>query len=118
VAQPAFSQVVQFTNVQLNPTANRIEIILETPEVEQLQVLTRSEGDVLIADIPNTKLAIPEGGIFLSDDLPENIAGVTVTQFSANSIRVTAIGKAGVPKIEMVLIEPPRFLKPFQNWIA
>lgn len=55
ISSPAFSQVVQVTNVQLNPTENGLDVILETPAGEQLQVLTRSEGDVLIADIPNTQ---------------------------------------------------------------
>lgn len=38
VAQPAFAQVVQVTEVQTKQTANGIEIILTTADGKQLQV--------------------------------------------------------------------------------
>ena len=102
VAQPVQAEVIRVTAVQINPTNSGLEITLKTSTGTELQVLTRSASDVFIADIPNTQLAIPEGQIFRSTNLPDSIAGVTVTQFSTNSIRVTVIGIAGVPKAEVV----------------
>lgn len=102
VAQPVHAEVIRVTAVQINPTNSGLEITLKTSTGTELQVLTRSASDVFIADIPNTQLAIPEGQIFRSNNLPDSIAGVTVTQFSTNSIRVTVIGIAGVPKAEVV----------------
>lgn len=58
VAQPAFAQVVQVTGVQLNSTDTGIEIILETPAGEELQVLPRTDGNTYIADIPNAQLRL------------------------------------------------------------
>lgn len=99
VAQPAFSQVVQVTGVQLNPTANGLEIILETPAGEQLQVLPRIDGNTYIADIPNTQLRPPSSNT-RQDNPVAGITAVTVTQ-AANSIRVTVTGSEVVPTVEL-----------------
>ncbi|PSB26432.1 AMIN domain-containing protein [Chlorogloea sp. CCALA 695] len=58
ISQPVFAQAIEVTKVEVNPTENGIEIILETPAGEQLQVLPRIDGNTYIADIPNTQLRL------------------------------------------------------------
>lgn len=101
VAQPVFAQVIQVTEVQINPTDAGIEIILETPAGEQLQVLPRIDGNTYIADIPNTQLRLPSSNTFRQDNPVAGITAVTVTNQAANSIRVTVTGSEIVPMVEL-----------------
>ncbi len=100
IPQPVFAQAIQITQVKLNPTANGIEIILETSAGEQLQVLPRIDGNTYIADIPNTQLRLQGSNAFRQDNPTEGITLVTVTN-AANSIRVTVTGSKVVPTAEI-----------------
>ncbi|MEG3882279.1 AMIN domain-containing protein, partial [Microcoleus sp. herbarium7] len=91
--------VVQVTGVRLNPTANGLEVILETPSGQVLQVETRIEGKSAIADIENAQLALPSGGEFRESNPDEGIASVTVTQLEgASRIRVSVTGIKAAPE--------------------
>jgi len=101
VAQPVWAQVAQVTSVQLKPTNQGLEVILQTTGTFA-EVLTSSSGQSLITDIPNAQLRLPEGQAFRQDNPTPNIASVTVTNQSPNQIRVTVTGKTGVPKAEVL----------------
>lgn len=92
---------VQVTGVQLNLTEDGLEILLEALEKQQLQALTRSEGNTLITEIPNAVLALPEKE-FRADDPAPGITSVTVTQLNAGRIRVIVTGETTVPTAEVV----------------
>ena len=100
ISQPVFAQAVEVTKVEVNPTENGIEVILETPAGEQLQVLPRIDGNTYIADIPNTQLRLPNSNTFRQDNPTEGITVVTVAN-AANSIRVTVTGVSGIPTVEL-----------------
>lgn len=100
VAQPSFAQMVQVTGVQLNSTEAGIEVILETPAGEQLQVLPQTNGNTYIADIPNAQLRLRGGNTFRQDNPIAGITAVTVTNQDVNSIRVTVTG-SGVPTVQL-----------------
>ncbi|MFS0516446.1 TonB-dependent siderophore receptor [Nostoc sp. UIC 10607] len=94
--------VVEVTGVKINPIDNKLEIILETPRGEQLQVTQKEQGNTYIADIPSSQLRLPSGGnTFRQENPVAGITEVTVTNVDANSIRVTVIGEAGVPVVEL-----------------
>jgi len=103
ISQPAFAQVIEITKVELNPTENGIEVILETPAGEQLQVLPRTNDNTYtyIADIPNAQLRLANGNIFSQDNPVEGITAVTVTNQAPNSIRVTVTGASAVPTAQL-----------------
>lgn len=96
VAQPVSAQV-QVTGVQLSPTENGLEVILETPSGTSPKVFTNRYGQTFVADIVNTQLALPDGKTFRQDKPVEGIATVTVSQQTPNSVRVTVTGETGVP---------------------
>ncbi|QFS51248.1 hypothetical protein [Nostoc sphaeroides] len=48
----------EVTGIRLNPTANGLEVILETPTSDKLQTIVKNEGNNFIAAIP---LPIYEG---------------------------------------------------------
>ncbi|MFN6562896.1 MAG: TonB-dependent receptor plug domain-containing protein [Nostoc sp. ChiSLP01] len=103
LVQSPTPSIVTITGVKANPTDKGVEIILETPQGEQLQITNRSAGNNFIADIPNAQLQLPSGDTFTfrSQKPIEGISEITVTNFDANTIRVTAIGEAGVPTVEL-----------------
>ncbi|MEH2094189.1 MAG: TonB-dependent siderophore receptor [Nostoc sp.] len=97
------SEVVQVTAVKANPTAKGVEVILQTTKGEQLQITNRSAGNSFIADIPNAQLRLPNGDgfTFRSEKPLAGVTEITVTNFDANTIRVTAIGEASSPTVEL-----------------
>lgn len=75
-SSPSANQVIEVTSVKANATDNGMEVILETPRGEQLQVSNRNQGNSLIADIPNAQLRLPNGdGFTFRSEKP--IAGIT-----------------------------------------
>ena len=97
------TQVVPITAVKANPTDKGVEVILQTSLGEQLQITNRSAANSFIADIPNAQLRLPSGESFTfrSDKPLAGITEITVTNFDANTIRVTVKGEAGVPTVEL-----------------
>jgi iron complex outermembrane recepter protein len=97
---------VQVTGVSLNPTEFGLEIVLETAEGKLLQIDAnqfRTEGNTLIADIPNAMLALPDAEEFNVDNPTEEIANVRVTQLNASSIQVSVTGNNALPTEEVIL---------------
>ena len=82
---------VQVTNVKLEQTDSGLDITLETARGKPLQVDAtkfRSEGNSLIADIPNAVLVLTNATEFSAENPTEDIATVRVIQVDANTIRV------------------------------
>ena len=102
VQATATPQVVQVTGVRINPTSQGAEVILETSNGEQLQVLTSSYGRTFVANIVNTQLALPEGKEFRALNPVTGITAVTVTQQTSSSIRVSVTGKTSIPTARVI----------------
>jgi iron complex outermembrane recepter protein len=96
------SEVVQVTGVKVNPTAQGVEVILETSGEQQMRVLSSSYDRTYVANILNARLALLEDRTFRTDNPVAGITTVTVTQPAADSVRVTVIGKTGVPSSNIV----------------
>jgi iron complex outermembrane receptor protein len=92
-------QIVPVTGVQLNPTDTGIELLLQTPtgSAELLQTSDRSQGNNFIVDIPNAQLNKP----FRQPNPVEGISEVSVINFDASTIRVTAAGETTLPQVEL-----------------
>ncbi|MBW4550936.1 MAG: TonB-dependent receptor plug domain-containing protein [Aphanocapsa sp. GSE-SYN-MK-11-07L] len=98
--------IVQVTSVKLNPTDTGLEIVLETQDAKPLPVDAtkfRSEGSSLIADIPNTVLALPNAQVFTAENPTADIATVQVVQQADSRIRISVTGKTALPKTEVTL---------------
>ena len=102
VATPANADVVKVTGVRLNPTANGLEVILETASRASPQVNTSSDNQTLLIDLSNAQLNLPESREFRSENPVEGITSVTVTSLSANSIRVTVTGSQVLPQAQVI----------------
>lgn len=93
--------VVQITGVEINPTKQGVELILQAANSQKLEVVERSEGNSFIADVKNAQLRLPSGTAFNQDKPVSGIAGVSVTNFDANTIRITINGENAAPQIEL-----------------
>ena len=96
-------QVVPITSVKANPTDKGVEIILETLFGTQLQVINRSTGNNFIVDVSGGQLRLPDGNAFTfrSEKPSAGITEITVTNVDANTVRVTVVGVAALPTVEL-----------------
>ncbi|BBD64366.1 ferrichrome iron receptor [Nostoc commune NIES-4072] len=96
-------QIIPITGVKANPTNTGIEVILETSLGEQLQVTNRSQDNNFIADIPNAQLRLPSGEafVFRSEKPLAGVTEITVINIDANTVRVTVVGDAKSPTVEL-----------------
>ncbi|MBE9168768.1 TonB-dependent siderophore receptor [Pleurocapsales cyanobacterium LEGE 06147] len=84
--------LVRITSVRLNPTAEGLEIALETATGKLSSPVTSIVGNVLIADFPNAILALPDGEEFLAAEPAEEIAFLSVTNYPENRVQVAITG--------------------------
>lgn len=100
---PAQGSIVPIIGVKTNSTDKGLEIILQTSEARQLQVVNRSSGNDFIADIPNAQLQQASGDAFkFTQEKPtEGITEITVTNLNQNTVRIAVKGETGLPKVEL-----------------
>lgn len=96
-AQAAQAAATQIKNVEVKPSGEGFEVVLETNEGERPQVFTVNRGNALIADLVNTELQLPEGKSFEKSNPSPGIRSVTVAQLDDNSVRVTVNGDRNAP---------------------
>ncbi|WP_248277149.1 TonB-dependent siderophore receptor [Brasilonema octagenarum] len=99
------SPVVQVTFVKANPTSKGLELVLQTSKAATLQLQNRTQvnSNSFIVDIPNAQLRAPGDRpfTFRSQKPIAGVTEITVTNFDANTIRVTVIGEASPPVVEL-----------------
>ncbi|MBW4653089.1 MAG: TonB-dependent receptor [Kaiparowitsia implicata GSE-PSE-MK54-09C] len=86
--------MAQITAVRLNPTADGVEVVLETSA--ELAASSSVVGNALIVDIANATLALPEGGEFQAANPTEGIALVSVVPLG-DGVRVAITGAEAPP---------------------
>lgn len=97
---------VQVVGVTLDRTSTGLEIVFTTQDGKPLQVDAnkfRSEGNSLIADIPNAVLTLPEGQTFIRENPTNDIATVQVVQQDVSSVRISVTGNNALPTSEVTL---------------
>ncbi|NMF64795.1 TonB-dependent siderophore receptor [Brasilonema octagenarum] len=98
-------QIVQVSFVKANPTNKGLELVLQTSLAANLQLQNRTQvnSNTFIVDIPNAQLRSPDNSpfVFRSQKPIAGITEITVTNFDANTIRVTVIGSAAAPIVEL-----------------
>ncbi|WP_292869908.1 TonB-dependent siderophore receptor [Nostoc sp. LPT] len=95
--------VIEVTEVKANPSDKGVEVILQTAKDQQLQLVNRSAGNSFIVDVPNAQLRLPSGDAFTfrSEKPIAGVTEITVTNFDANTIRVTVTGEIALPQVEL-----------------
>jgi iron complex outermembrane recepter protein len=88
---------IQITSVKLNSTSTGLEVMLETSKGEGLKLVTRTQGNALIADIDNAVLSLPNQQGFAAQNPTAEVRSVTVVQLEGQTVRVTVEGINTVP---------------------
>lgn len=92
--------IVEITAVQINSIEGKLEITLQTSG--NLSPVTPSVvGNALIADIPNSVLALPDADDFQAANPAAGIALVSVTNLPDNRVRVAITGSEAPPTAEI-----------------
>lgn len=93
IAQPAHAQVISITGVQLVPTEQGLELVLEVPSGTELDVSSSRTGNTFIADISNTQLILPGGKPFEQANPVPGVSSVSVIPVSNTQVRVTVVSE-------------------------
>ncbi|MDF5725100.1 MAG: TonB-dependent siderophore receptor [Rhizonema sp. PD37] len=99
------AQIVPVSFVKANPIKTGLELVLQTTLAASLKLQNRTQvnSKTFVVDIPNAQLRLPGNRVFSFRSL-KPIAGITeisITNFDANTIRVTVIGEAAPPIVEL-----------------
>jgi iron complex outermembrane receptor protein len=93
--------VAQVTGVQINPTTDGIEVVLETAEGELVTPTTEVVGDALTAEIPNAVLSLPDGEVFEQFNPAPGIGLVRVTSLPGERVQVSITGTEAPPTAQV-----------------
>lgn len=86
------TNVVEIVGIRLEPSANELNVVLET-STESLTLPTfMVDGNTLTVDITNAVLALPDGQSFQAANPADGIADISAVQVSANQVRVSVVG--------------------------
>ena len=102
----ANTAIIQVTRIELKRVDGGLEIALETAGGKPLQIESdkfSTEGNSLIANIPNAVLSLPTAQAFTADLPTTEIASLSVTQIAPNRIQVRVTGKDAIPKSAVTL---------------
>lgn len=83
-------------DVQLKATATGVDVLLATPGKAPAQVVAASQGNRLTADVVNSQMKLPPGGLWQNNPAP-GIAKITVAPLGQDRVRVTVVGKTNAP---------------------
>ncbi|MBD2018823.1 AMIN domain-containing protein [Leptolyngbya sp. FACHB-36] len=100
--QPAVAAPVQVTAVRVNPTANGVDVVLQTRNGDRPQVFAVNRGNSWTADVTNSQLKLPGGSSFRQANPTGGISLVTVAPLDSSSIRITVTGQATAPVGQVV----------------
>jgi iron complex outermembrane recepter protein len=89
--------IVKITEVSLKPTPAGLEVILTSQQSTPLIPQTRTEGTIVIAELENALLALPEGKAFQALNPTTGIASVTVIQLNPTTVEVKVVGTDTLP---------------------
>ncbi|MTJ50257.1 TonB-dependent siderophore receptor [Dolichospermum sp. UHCC 0259] len=101
LAQKGNTSVAKITGIKVNTTAKGIEVILETPNIDALKPVNKSQGSNFIVEIPNTVLSLGKQNSFNQKNPVAGITNVSLTQTNPNTVQLTITGEKGVPKAEL-----------------
>ena len=97
---------IEVTGIRLNPTETGLQVTLDSATGQLAPPITTTNGNSLIADIPNAVLALPDGQAFRAENPAAGIASITVTQLDATQVRVSVTGTEAVPSAQIIPGEP------------
>ncbi|MEL6383647.1 MAG: AMIN domain-containing protein [Cyanobacteria bacterium J06626_18] len=96
-AQPVHAAATVITGIEVIPTDQGAQIVLETQAGDTPQVFAVNQGNSLRADIVRTELQLTEGAEFIQQDPAPGISTISLVPLDSNSVRLTVDGAGQVP---------------------
>ncbi|BAQ65418.1 TonB-dependent siderophore receptor [Geminocystis sp. NIES-3709] len=100
LAEIAQTNIIEITNIEVTPTEEGINLLLQTNEELSAPEISIIEN-ALIANIPNALLKLSTGKEFLVSNPVEGIALVNVVNLPDNRVRVTITGTNAPPLVDI-----------------
>lgn len=100
VAELAQSGQPAILGIQVQETANGVDIVLDTSEEFQVSPTTQVLGNALVLEFADVVLALPEGDDFLVANPADAIALITANSVS-NRVRITVTGTDAPPTVNV-----------------
>ena len=93
--------VIQINGVQIQKTADGLEVVLETSRGDVSQATTKVDGKTLVTNIQNAVLALPDGKEFQANTPADGIASVAIAQLENNIVQIRVTGVEDVPTAQI-----------------
>lgn len=93
----------QITDVRIETTETGLQIVLETTADDLPTPITTVSGNALIAEIPNARLALPQGDEYQQFEPAPSIALITATNLPGNTVQVVVTGTEVPPTADVSL---------------
>ncbi|MEM9544103.1 MAG: TonB-dependent siderophore receptor [Cyanobacteria bacterium P01_E01_bin.42] len=97
----ATSDIAEITNIRLQSISSGAELLLETSNGDAIQPFSTVEGNTLILDLVNARLALPEGDRYSIENPIEEASSLTVETLDSQSIRLTIVGIETLPEANL-----------------
>lgn len=97
VAQPVYAVATVITGVEVIPTDNGAQIVLQTEAGDTPEVFAVNQGNTLRADIVRTQLQLSEGETFVQQNPVPGIDAIALAPLDGNSVRLTVSGSDRMP---------------------
>jgi iron complex outermembrane recepter protein len=98
---PSSSEIVQVTDVKIQQVNQGLEVILLTSKSDRIEVSPIQDGKTFTADINSAQLNLPNSNTIRQEKPIPGVAEVTIVNLNANTIRMTVVGEASIPKVEL-----------------
>lgn len=95
--QPAAAQVTQIEHVQIRTENGTLQVQLDTIDGGIPEAFTSRYGEIVVIDLINTQLNLPDHDLIRQDNPTEGIASIQVAPLDANSVRITITGRDQAP---------------------
>lgn len=101
LAQDTQPKTRQITGVRINPTAQGLDLVVETMEGILPVITPLTDGNRITVDIPNTVLALPNAQEFQSSTPKDGINSISVTQLNPTTVRIVVTAIESAPTVQV-----------------
>jgi len=95
-------EIVEIRGIKLEPSETGLQIIIETESLSTLQPLIYTQENTLIIEVLDAVLALPDGEEFRAENPSDEISEIRATPLDNNGVRITVMGKTGIPTAQVV----------------
>jgi iron complex outermembrane recepter protein len=94
---------IKITGVKVNTIDKGIEILLESPSGNIPKPVTQNSKNIVVYDIPNATLALPDASEYRVTNPVKGIAAISVTQVTSVYVRISITGIEGLPDVKLTM---------------